>query len=227
MATGLESITHPLMSTLRDFPLLSLLIAYILGSLPFAVWVGRWKGNDPRTGGSKNPGASNVARTLGLKWGIFTLVLDSLKGALATWITFSIVGEGWGAVAGIFAVLGHCTSPFLGFRGGRGVATTAGALLILHPGLAGVSIFGWLSVLFVSKKPALASLSMAGALVVLSHSIGVPDHVRIFSVSASTVIIIRHWAHLIKIINGAHKNKVSPLQNHAKLKRNTRRKRKN
>lgn len=189
---------------------LTLLASYLFGALPFAVWVGQLKGIDPRTRGSKNPGASNVARTLGVKWGLLILVLDALKGYLVvqliahfctqnnreTW--FSL--EMWQAFAGVFAVLGHSTSPFLGFKGGRGVATTGGGLLALHTGLGLLCALGWFLTLMVTQRPAWASLILSAVMLVLSQSQGVSDATQLFTLLSAVIIVIRHWSHVVKMM---------------------------
>jgi glycerol-3-phosphate acyltransferase PlsY len=116
-------------------------IGYVAGACPFGLWLGRWfRGIDVRTVGSKNMGATNVYRSLGAPLGIATLLLDVAKGAVPVWLA-SRVFDGGGpllrdaaAVAtGLAAVLGHVFSFWTGFRGGKGVATTAGVLLALAP----------------------------------------------------------------------------------------------
>lgn len=191
---------------------LSLVGAYLLGALPFAVWVGKLKGVDPRARGSKNPGASNVARTLGVRWGLLTLALDGLKGYLAALCITRygtqaqpnalLSNELWSALAGFMAVLGHCSSPFLGFKGGRGVATTGGGLLALHPGLGALCSIGWVLALMVTQRPAWASLLLCAVMLVLSQAQGVSDATQLFAILSSVVIVLRHWTHLVKLVSG-------------------------
>ncbi|MDP7020890.1 MAG: glycerol-3-phosphate 1-O-acyltransferase PlsY [Candidatus Krumholzibacteria bacterium] len=113
---------------------LLLLLSFLLGSLPFAWIAGRLsRGIDLREHGSGNPGASNAWRLLGKKWGITVLLLDAAKGTLAVLLTLNHPLTWLPLLAGLFAVLGHSFSPFLSFRGGKGVATSAGAFLALSP----------------------------------------------------------------------------------------------
>ena len=170
-----------------DIPLLWASISYGLGALPFAVWIGALTGRDPRQRGSKNPGASNVARTAGVKWGILTLLLDAAKGAavpslMLAGVLISAPSEGarlsldeWAALSGLSAILGHVTSPLLGFKGGRGVATTLGAAMALHAGLATLALAIWLVTLAITRVPAWASLAMSATLVVMSNASGVEE----------------------------------------------------
>jgi glycerol-3-phosphate acyltransferase PlsY len=117
-------------------------IGYLLGAMPWGLWLGRWIRNvDVREHGSRNLGATNVYRVLGPGLGITTLVLDVLKGAIPVWLVPALPvmdwfpgGREWCAVlVGLSAVLGHIFTCFAGFRGGKGVATTAGVLLALAP----------------------------------------------------------------------------------------------
>ena len=209
----------PLLIPSLDLPWLWLGLAYLLGALPFAVWVGQKAGKDPRSTGSKNPGASNVARTAGIRWGLVTLILDALKGAIIPWLilggyliskpvintdgqylnwSFDLIE--WASFAGIISVLGHITSPFLAFKGGRGVATALGAMFALHSGVALVTMFIWLIVLMLTRIPAWSSLALALAFILLSQSVVVSDAVRIFAVCTSALIVIRHWTHLEKLL---------------------------
>ena len=176
-------------------PTLLLLTSYLIGSLPFAVWVSKLKGIDPRAAGSKNPGATNVTRTAGLPLGLLTLLLDALKGAAGV-LLLSPHGEGWAAAAGWLAVLGHCTSPFLSFRGGRGVATTGGALLALHLGLGLAATFTWLLALIITRRAAWASLTLSVGVVILSLQPDVSAAVKLFSAGAGALIAARHWEYL-------------------------------
>ena len=152
------------------FALAALLVAavsYLLGSLPFAVIVSKVMGlQDPRTFGSKNPGATNVLRTGNKKAAILTLLGDAFKGWLAVFLTQqAIVAWGWApALAGIsalFAFLGHLFPVFLGFKGGKGVATAIGVILALTPWLALATIATWLIIAWVSRYSSLAAIISA------------------------------------------------------------------
>lgn len=111
-------------------------IGYALGAVNPAAILARLFGVDLRSTGSGNPGATNVGRALGPRWGVLVGFLDVLKGFLPAWAFGYAVGQTAGEVAGIAAVLGHITSPYLRGRGGKGVATTLGAILGVQPLLA-------------------------------------------------------------------------------------------
>jgi len=153
-----------------------LAVAYLIGSIPVGVLVARTKGVDILKFGSGNPGATNVARAVGKPLGILVFILDVAKGAIPAAIAHSVVTErAFGLhpqlfwfLAGAAAVLGHCFSPFLGFRGGKGVATSAGALLGTAPLVLLAAFVIWLVVELVTSYVSLASMVAAVAAVVLA-----------------------------------------------------------
>ena len=114
---------------------LALGLGFLLGSLPCGYWLACSQGVDIRKKGSGNIGATNVGRILGKRWGYLVFALDALKGWLAVWLAgeFLQAGDNWTVVTGIAAVAGHVFSPWLNFKGGKGVATSAGVLLGLAP----------------------------------------------------------------------------------------------
>ena len=141
--------------------------AYLIGSLSFAVIVSRVMGlNDPRSYGSKNPGATNVLRSGSKKAAIATLLLDGAKGWLPVWLV-AHWGSAWGlgdgalAAAGMAAFLGHLFPLFFGFKGGKGVATAAGVLLGFEPLLGLATLGSWLFVALVLKYSSLAAVVAA------------------------------------------------------------------
>ena len=196
---------------LGQYPWASIVVAYVLGALPFAVLIGKIAGVDPRNKGSGNPGASNVTRVMGLQWGILTLVLDASKSALACLLALPL-GLGWAALAGVVSVFAHCTSPFLGFKGGRGVASTLGCLLILHPGLMGICLFIWICVLMTTRKPAWASVAMAFCLVLTSHLQGVSDEIKSLAIATASIIVIRHWVYIQQLLGQKKPKKRTQVQ---------------
>lgn len=144
---------------------LTALLAYLIGSLSFAVIVSRVMGlHDPRTYGSKNPGATNVLRSGSKKAAILTLLLDAVKGWLP--VVFVKVygqpyglGEGAVALVALGAFLGHLWPVFFRFQGGKGVATAAGVLMGLQPWLGTATLLTWLMVAFVTRYSSLAALA--------------------------------------------------------------------
>ena len=147
----------------------SVVIAYVVGSIPTAFLVGRANGVDLRTVGSGNLGATNVFRTLGWKWGLTVYIADMLKGALPVlWlppIAGVAVGWPWGVAVGLAAIVGHVRPVFLlGKGGGKGVATASGVFLVLAPLPASCAILAFALVVATSRYVSLGSLIGAVAL---------------------------------------------------------------
>ena len=116
-----------------------ILIGFVCGSLPFSVWVGRLEAHtDIRRYGDHNPGATNVTRAAGWRWGVLALILDMIKGALPVGLAWYWAGlSGWPlSLVALAPILGHAYSPFLGFRGGKAIAVSAGVWIGLTSGLA-------------------------------------------------------------------------------------------
>ena len=149
------------------YPLIAVLAAYLIGSLSFAVIVSRLFGlNDPRSYGSKNPGATNVLRSGNKAAAVATLLLDGLKGwlpmALITWFGRDYgLREGTLAAVGLAAFIGHLYPVFFGFEGGKGVATAAGVLFGVNWVLGLATLATWAIVAFFSRYSSLASLACA------------------------------------------------------------------
>ena len=149
------------------YPALATVAAYLIGSLSFAVIVSRLMGlSDPRTYGSKNPGATNVLRSGNKAAAIITLLLDALKGWLPV-VVVKVWGEAWGlgdgavALVGFAAFLGHLFPVFFRFQGGKGVATAAGVIIAFEPWLGLASLATWLIVAFFFRYSSLASIVTA------------------------------------------------------------------
>jgi len=145
----------------------AVLLAYLIGSLSFAVIVSRLMGlTDPRSYGSGNPGATNVLRS-GNRWAaILTLAFDVLKGYVPVLLALMVAprlgfGEGTVALVGLAAFIGHLWPVFLGFRGGKGVATAAGVLLALNPWLGAATLVTWLVIAAFFRYSSLASIAAA------------------------------------------------------------------
>ena len=149
------------------WPLLAALAGYLIGSLSFAVIVSRLMGlSDPRTYGSKNPGATNVLRSGSKPAAIVTLLLDALKGwlpvMLVKWFGAAYgLGEGTQALVGLAAFLGHLYPVYFGFKGGKGVATAVGVLLAFEPLLAAAALLTFAILVFFFRYVSLASMAAA------------------------------------------------------------------
>lgn len=166
----------------------ALVVGYLVGAVSPATLLAHARGVDLRAIGSGNPGATNVGRALGRKMGILVALLDVAKGAGPAF-GFGLADHRAGLVAGLAAVIGHVTSPYLRGRGGKGVATAAGAVLGSHPLWVVFVLATWLVVLGVSRWIALASVS--AVLVVLAAALLSGDD--IWWAAAITVIVVsRH-----------------------------------
>ncbi len=146
-----------------------LVMTYVLGSIPFGLLVGRLIcGVDPRTEGSRNIGATNVARLCGTKYGVLALALDLVKGFLPVWVAGKF-NDGWLYLSfcALAAIAGHMYSCFLGGRGGKGFATTIGAFLAIAPGATVLSVATCIAVIAASGYVSLGALAFGAALPVL------------------------------------------------------------
>ena len=197
--------------------IIALLAAYILGSIPTSYIMGKLiKGIDIRDFGSGNVGATNALRILGTKVGVFTLIIDIGKGFLAVTIARFIIEEPTDLIMiliGLFAILGHIFTIFLKFKGGKGVATSAGVFIALVPIPIALALFVfvftvWLSK-FVSLGSILAALTLFISELVMNIWISFAElEFLIFTFTIALFIIIRHKANIQRLLNGSE-NKIS------------------
>ena len=185
--------------------------AYFLGAIPFGVIVARSHGVDILSFGSGNPGATNVGRALGSGWGSFVFILDVLKGAIPAVVARSFItgtlhnlpDQLWWFLIGAAAILGHCLSPFLGFKGGKGIATSLGAGAGAAPWVA-LPAFGlWIILFKITRYVSLSSLVAVVVAVILSAT--VPGQARelvpIFTLLA-VFIFYRHRGNIRRLMDG-------------------------
>ncbi|WP_323121065.1 glycerol-3-phosphate 1-O-acyltransferase PlsY [Burkholderia alba] len=187
--------------------LLAAIAAYLIGSVSFAVVVSAAMGlADPRSYGSKNPGATNVLRSGNKTAAILTLVGDAFKGWLAVWLVrhFGIGGEFGVACAAIAVFLGHLYPIFFRFQGGKGVATAAGVLLAIHPVLGLATALTWLIVAFFFRYSSLAALAAAVFAPVFDVFLfGTHDNPSAWAVLAMSVLLVwRHRVNISKLLAG-------------------------
>ena len=183
--------------------------AFLLGSIPTGYLVARAKGVDIRLHGSGNIGATNVFRTLGKPLGIFVFVTDALKGFAAVWLAgrFGGASDWAGIIAAVAVIAGHNYTPWLGFKGGKGIATSAGVLLALMPWAVLCIAIVWFVVFKVSRYVSLASISAAAALPVAvaalwSAGCGGNGPLLGFSVLISALAIWRHRTNIQRLRAG-------------------------
>ena len=181
------------------------LIAYVLGSIPSALIVGKVGFNiDIREEGSGNLGATNTFRVLGMKAGTIVVLADILKGTIATLIPLIFDVEISRLFIGIFAVLGHTYPLFARFKGGKAVATSGGVILGISPLLFIVMVVSFLTTLYISKYVSLASMITGIITIIVSFFIG--DILLIIVVSLLTIFVFYRHKENIKRI----KNKTEP-----------------
>ena len=189
-----------------------ILASYVLGSVPFGLLLGFLKGVDIRTAGSGNIGATNVGRTLGRPWAVLAFLCDFGKGCVPTAILAPLVAEAGGAtstlavLAGSAAVLGHCYSIFLGFKGGKGVATGCGALVGIDPVIFLVGGLIWLLVVALARMVSLASLALGLSFPITAWlrrgSGGYGIEVVLGGFLLFLLILVRHRANIARIRAG-------------------------
>jgi len=181
--------------------ILGVIGAYILGMLPSAIVVARAKGVDITTFGSGNPGASNVARAIGWKYGSLVFVLDAAKGAIPTLL---LIGHRPSAyICGAVAIVGHIFPVTRGFKGGKGIATGGGVLLVLHPLIMVIAATSWIVIMKVSKKASIASIAIVPLVVVLLIATGKPGWEVLAFVGLGLLIEIRHLSNIKRLISGS------------------------
>jgi glycerol-3-phosphate acyltransferase PlsY len=195
--------------------ILIVIISYLLGSIPSGYLVAKSQGIDIRQHGSKNIGATNVLRVMGKKWGYFVFFCDVLKGFVSVKLGFLLAGSFGanvtlaGVVAALCCILGHNYPVWLGFKGGKGIATSAGVVIALFPPLI-VLLMGivWLLVFLLGRYVSLASISAAAALPIavalLGPYVGINDYwlVLCFSVVAAALAVWRHRTNITRLLNG-------------------------
>ena len=189
--------------------------AYLIGGVPFGYIIGRMRGVDVRTVGSKNIGATNVFRTVGKKWGLLAFACDVLKGLLpvlaAKWYlsTFAYpVMVHLPLQVGIMCVIGHMLTPYMNFRGGKGVATAFGMLLGLIPGLVGCAFLVFVALFALSNY---ISLGSCGAAAFLAVTVWIPFArlpgyhdlpLCVFVTFIALFIIWKHRSNIGRLVHG-------------------------
>ena len=188
---------------------LFVLAAYLLGSLPSGYLIGRWVADiDVRTVGSQNIGATNVARTLGLKWGFLVLIIDMAKGALPVTVALSLwSGEAERgslivALVAFAAFFGHLAPFFLRFRGGKGVATAFGVALVLMPKAALAALVIFLVVTLLWRFVSLGSLTALLTLPAWAAATGYHSLYVGLSLVFAFCVAIRHRSNIRNLLQG-------------------------
>jgi len=189
---------------------LILIIAYLLGSLPFGLILAKlFGGGDVRKAGSGNIGATNVLRVVGPLAGILTLLLDAAKGWSAVSLAERVTHEQTTdmVLAGFLAMIGHCFPVWLGFRGGKGVATAAGVFLALCPSAFLAALVLFIVVVSFWRYVSLASLAAAAALPLLVYLLWAPrfappETVTLGSLAIAALVIVQHRGNINRLARG-------------------------
>lgn len=194
--------------------LLAILLSYLLGSLPTAYLAGRILGKiDIRTVGSGNVGATNVLRVLGKGPGFLVLLIDALKGIAAVAV-IAVLFHGQGgpvslSLLKVFCFLavvgGHIWPVFLGFHGGKGVATSAGGFLALYPAATLMSLVVFLAVVSLTRYVSLASILAVLVLPVSLVLLHAPREVTIVGVIGAVLVVFRHRTNIVRLLHGDEK----------------------
>ncbi len=189
---------------------LPVILGYLIGSIPFGFLVGKIKGVDIRKVGSGNIGATNIYRTLGTWPAISVFIMDLLKGAAAVYIAQALLPQStpllsreyFVVVAGVAAMVGHMFSIFLGFKGGKGAATSLGILLGIAPDLFVIAIIYVIVCIAITRYVSVASISGVILLAALMFILNKPLAYGICTVLAAALMIYKHLPNIKRLLSG-------------------------
>jgi glycerol-3-phosphate acyltransferase PlsY len=188
------------MTPMLGAPLVVVAAAYLLGTFPTAALIGRMTGHDPTAEGSGNPGATNVLRTSGRGAGVAVLAVDVAKGALAVGLGLLVGDHTLGVIAGAAAVLGHVAPVGRRFRGGKGVATAAGASAVAFPALSLILGVVFVVTVAVTRRVSVGSLVLA-LLLPVGVALGGGSGLEVLvTAGVSLVVIARHHENIRRLI---------------------------
>ncbi|MCU1485430.1 MAG: Acyl-phosphate glycerol-3-phosphate O-acyltransferase PlsY [Actinomycetia bacterium] len=179
--------------------------AYLLGTLPTAAVVSRRTGHDPTTEGSGNPGATNVYRTAGRRAGALVLAGDVIKGALAGGVGWLAGDHLLGLVCGAAAVAGHVLPAPRRFRGGKGVATSAGVTLVLFPAVGVGAAVVWAVVARLTRRASVASLVLAIGVPLAAAATGATAVESLLLAVVGLVVLVRHAENIERLVRGTER----------------------
>lgn len=186
--------------------MIAVLLAYVIGSIPFALILGRQAGIDVREVGSGNPGATNVARAVGPAAGAAVALLDIAKGSVSVLVAYALnADDTTAASAGLAAVVGHVYPVWLRFRGGKGVAAAGGVFLVLAPIAIVPAIFVFAAAAYVTKYVSAGSVLAAIVLPPLVLATGGSGPVLVVSIVVAVLVIFRHRSNLVRLRAGTER----------------------
>ena len=186
---------------------LAIILAYLLGSVPFALlFARRWGRTDLRTFGSGNLGAANVLRASGVRVGVVVAVLDVAKGAASVALAMRVSdGPLAPAAAGCAAVIGHIYPVWLKFKGGKGVATACGVFSMLPPLAVPPSLAVFLVTVWLTKYISLGSILATIALPSIAYATGAPAAAVVAAWAAAALILFRHRSNVVRLVGGTER----------------------
>ena len=185
---------------------LAVTLGYLVGSIPFAYLLSRRHGVDLRRAGSGNVGASNVLRTTGVWAAVLAMMLDGVKGTLAVLMAQLLSASLIATVVAAFAsILGHVYPVWLRFRGGKGVATAAGAFALLAPEAMGIAAAVFLIAVILTRFISVGSIAGALTLVIVAAITDVPGVVAIGATASTLIIVYRHRGNLTRLVAGTER----------------------
>lgn len=186
--------------------ILAVLLSYLLGSIPAAAWVARARGVDIRQVGSGNSGATNVLRSLGKGPALIVAVFDIVKGVLAVMLGRALgLPDVWAALCGVAAVIGHNFSPFLGFRGGKGVATSFGVVGVIHPVVGLCAFILAIFMMWLTRFVSAGSILGAAAAIVMIVMVQAPGWMMAYVVGLALLLIWQHRGNIQKLQAGTER----------------------
>lgn len=198
-------------------PILSLILAYLIGSIPFGLIVGKLKGVDIRNTGSHNIGATNVFRTIGPWYGILVFILDGLKSAIfiivfkyiAIWNSSFFTIQIHPLIYGGVAILGHLFPIYLKFKGGKGISCFAGIMLAYMPILSLIALATFIIVVFTTRIVSISSIMASLALIITYFIFHLNDIYLLGFISIMFVLVlIRHRTNIVRLVKG-QENKIT------------------
>lgn len=178
---------------------------YVIGSIPFGLIIGKiFYNTDLRKHGSKNIGATNAYRVLGLLPSLVIFLADAAKGSLGVWLglNFNETAPVYAILGGVLAIIGHNWSVFLKFKGGKGVATGLGVIAMLVPKVTLIVLLLWIAIAFMTRYVSLASILAAFMVPILTYYFEYAREYLYFAIVAAIFVIYKHKENIYRLING-------------------------
>ncbi len=177
------------------------MFTYLVAAIPFGLIVAKSKGIDLRTVGSGNIGSTNVYRALGIKYAVIVFILDSIKGAIPTYLAIYFIDNPWVHVAiGAIAIVGHSLSCFVKFKGGKGAATAIGVIIALGPSVSVITILLAIVMIAITRIVSLTTITCSVLTPLLFYIFDYPLEYTLSLAVIAMFIIARHRANIVRLI---------------------------